>query len=174
MIGGCQAGIIVGRKKWIDLLKKHPLTRALRCDKLTYSVLERTLELFLDEERLVREHPLWQLLLKDRAELQRQVRSLLRRIKPRLAGIADLEVKSSLSEVGGGSLAGQSLPTQVVVIRPRAASAEEVARRLRWHRPPVFCRVESDSVCVDLRTVRDPEIPVLAAALLRVLAPAAT
>lgn len=169
LIGGCQAGIIVGRKKWIDVLKRHPLTRALRCDKLTYSVLERTLELFLDEERLVSEHPLWRLLLKDRSQVQREARALLRRIRPKLVGVADIEIRSSLSEVGGGALAGESLPSLVVVIRPTSVSADELARRLRWHRPPVFCRVESGGLVIDLRTVSEDEIPVLAQALLGAL-----
>lgn len=169
LIGGCQAGIIVGRKKWIDVLKRHPLTRALRCDKLTYSVLERTLELFLDEERLVREHPLWQLLFKNRFQMEREARSLLRRLGSRLAGVAEVEVGTSQSEVGGGALAEQGLPSVVVVVRPNCISPDELARRLRWHRPPVFCRVDSDSLLIDLRTVGEAEIPILATALLKAL-----
>ncbi|MCX6842494.1 MAG: L-seryl-tRNA(Sec) selenium transferase [candidate division WOR-3 bacterium] len=168
LIAASQAGIIVGKKKHIDLLKKHPLTRALRCGKLTYAVLERTLELFLDEERLVKEHALFQLLLKTPVQMQREARNLVRRVQADLQDRAGFTVKPALSEIGGGSLATESLESRVVAIRPKTMHVDELARRMRLHRPPVFGRVERGEYVLDFRTIRRDEIPIIAAALLSV------
>ncbi len=166
LIAASQAGIIVGKKKHIDLLKKHPLTRALRCGKLTYAVLERTLELFLDEERVVKEHALFQLLLKTPAQMQSEARGLLRRVQADLKDKVEFAVKPALSEIGGGSLATESLESRVVAIRPKTMHVDELARRMRLNRPPVFGRVEKGVYVLDFRTLRRDEIPVIAAALL--------
>ncbi len=169
LIGASQAGIIVGRKKYVDLLKKHPLTRALRCGKLTYAVLERTLLLFLDEEQAVKEHALFQLLLKPVAQLQTEATALKRRVGPALAGKAELRVRPCRAEVGGGSLATESLESRCLALKPRAISVDELARRMRRNRPPVFGRVEHDEYLLDFRTIRRDEIPLIAQALLAAL-----
>jgi len=169
LIGGTQAGIIVGRKKYIDLLKKHPLTRALRCGKLTYAVLERTLMLFLDEDRAVREHALFQLLLKPVTELQREANVLKRRVGPALADKADLAVRPCRAEVGGGSLATESLESRCLTIKPRTMAVDELARRMRLSRPPVFGRVEHDEYVLDFRTIRKDEILLIAQTLVAAL-----
>jgi L-seryl-tRNA(Ser) seleniumtransferase len=166
LVAASQAGVIVGKKKYIDLLKKHPLTRALRCGKLTYAVLERTLELFLDEDRVVKEHALFQLLFKTPAQMQREARALERRVHADIGDKARLTVKPALSEIGGGSLATESLESRVVAIRPAAMHVDELARRMRLNRPPVFGRVERGEYLLDFRTIRRDEIPVIASALL--------
>jgi L-seryl-tRNA(Ser) seleniumtransferase len=196
LISASQAGIIVGKKKHIDLLKKHPLTRALRCGKLTYAVLERTLELFLDEERVVREHALFQLLLKTPNQMQAEAEELVRQVQsdmaktgtvPRAAGaghdrnpsgisgrvpsledVAQFTIKPALSEIGGGSLATESLESRVVAIRPATMHVDDLARRMRLNRPPVFGRVEKGEYVLDFRTLRRDEIPIIASALLAV------
>ena len=170
LISASQAGIIVGKKKHIDLLKKHPLTRALRCGKLTYAVLERTLELFLDEGRVVKEHALFQLLLKTPAQMQSEAKALVRRVQADLKDKARFAVKSALSEIGGGSLATESLESRVVAIRPAVMHVDELARRMRLNRPPVFGRVEHGEYVLDFRTIRRDEIPIIASALLAVFA----
>jgi len=177
LISASQAGIIVGKKKHIDLLKKHPLTRAMRCGKLTYAVLERTLELFLDEERVVKEHALFQLLLKTPTQMQREAQALVRRVRtllPLPTGegrgeggnvVARFTVRPSLSEIGGGSLATESLESRVVAIKPATMHVDELARRMRLNRPPVFGRVEKGEYILDFRTIRRDEITIIAAAL---------
>ena len=178
LISASQAGIIVGKKKHIDLLKKHPLTRAMRCGKLTYAVLERTLELFLDEERVVKEHALFQLLLKTPAQMQSEAKALVLRVQallPLPSGegwgegdnvVAKFTVRPALSEIGGGSLATESLESRVVSIQPKTMHVDELARRMRLNRPPVFGRVEKGEYLLDFRTIRRDEIPIIAAALL--------
>ena len=193
LISASQAGIIVGKKKHIDLLKKHPLTRALRCGKLTYAVFERTLELFLDEERVVKEHALFQLLLKTPDQMQREAEELVREVTEVAGTVPDcgapsagdcpppatsariptstatLTVKPALSEIGGGSLATESLESRVVAIRPQTMHVDELARRMRLNRPPVFGRVEKGEYVLDFRTLRRDEIPIIAAALIAAL-----
>lgn len=169
LIGACQAGIIVGRSRYVAAMKKHPLTRALRCDKLSYAVLERTLELFLDEERAVKEHALWQILLKPTVQMQREASVLVRRVRPRLAGRAELKVRSAKSEIGGGSLATESQDSRVVAVRPATIPVDELARRMRQHVVPVFGRVERGEYLLDFRTIRRDEIPTVAEALLTAL-----
>ncbi len=190
LISASQAGIIVGKKKYIDLLKKHPLTRAMRCGKLTYAVLERTLELFLDEERVVREHALFQLLLKTTDQMQVEAEELVREVTgaghdrggdmTQLSSIgivsqaaneaandkATFTIRPALSEIGGGSLATESLESRVVAVQPKTMHVDELARRMRLNRPPVFGRVEHGEYLLDFRTLRRDEIPIIAAALL--------
>jgi len=169
LIGACQAGIIVGKKEHIRRMKKHPLTRALRCDKLSFAALERTLELFLDEARLLEEHAVLRVLLKSVGQMQREAKALARRIEDALKGKADVAVKPSLSEFGGGSLATESLESRAVAIRPREISVDELARRMRHNRPPVFGRVERDEYLLDFRTLGKDDIPETAEALLSAL-----
>ncbi|MFO7650830.1 MAG: L-seryl-tRNA(Sec) selenium transferase [bacterium] len=169
LIGGPQDGIIVGKKQSVDAMKKHPLTRVLRCGKLTYAVLERTLMLFLDEERAVREHALFRIMLKPVAVMQREARSLVRRVKDKLAGKAEFEVRAGKSEIGGGSLATESIESRVVAVRPRHISVDELARRMRHNRPSVFGRVEHDCYVLDFRTLRSDELRIVADALIKAL-----
>ncbi len=166
LIGGCQTGIIVGRKELLARMKKNPLTRALRCDKLTYAVLERTLELFLDEQRVINEHPLFQILLKSRAEIQRAAEDLINLVKGQINDDALLRIKPTQAEVGGGSLATESLDSLAVAIKPKNLTADELARQLRLFRPPILGRVEQDEYLLDFRTIRNDETPIIARALI--------
>lgn len=165
LIGACQSGIIVGEKRYIEQMKKHPLTRALRCDKLSFAVLERTLEMFLDEARAVEEHALFRILLKPVRQMQREAMRLFRRVAPGLAGKAQVTVRPGVSEIGGGSLATESLESRVLAIRPTGIKVDELAKRMRRHRPPVFGRVEHDEYVLDFRTIRADEIPIIERAL---------
>ncbi len=171
LIGACQAGIIVGKREQIEKMKKHPLTRALRCDKLSFAVLERTLELFLDEPKVLEEHALFRILFKPVKQMQREAQSLARKVEGKLADVAEVKVRAALSEFGGGSLATESLESRVVAIRPKSMSVDELAQKMRYYRPPVFGRVERDEYLLDFRTLRKDEIPTVAEALLSVLGP---
>ncbi len=170
LIGGCQAGIIVGKKELISRMKKNPLTRALRCDKLTYAVLERTLELFLDERRVINEHPLFQILLKTLTEIQSAAEELINMVKDKINNYAALSIKPTRAEVGGGSLATESLESLAVAIRPKKIGADILAQRLRLFRPPIFGRVEHNEYLLDFRTIRRDETPIIARALITTLA----
>jgi L-seryl-tRNA(Ser) seleniumtransferase len=164
LIGGPQSGIIVGRKAYIDKMKQNPLTRALRCGKLTYAALEATLRLFFDEERLLKEHAVFSVLMKPMPVIEKQAKKLLAAIKD-LAPRVEMSIQDGMSEIGGGSLPTEALPSKLVALKPKEISAEELGRRLRRSDPPVFGRIESDRFLLDLRTIRDDEIAIIAQGL---------
>jgi L-seryl-tRNA(Ser) seleniumtransferase len=168
LIGGPQCGIIIGKKAYIELMKKNPLTRALRCGKLTYAALEATLRLFFDEEKLLREHAVLKLLLKPLPEMQRQAKTLIRAVAD-LVDKAEFDLRDATSEIGSGSLATEQLPTRVVAVKPKSCSADELAHRLRRCDPPVFGRIADGALLLDFRTIREDEIDLVARALHHVL-----
>ncbi|MCX7995043.1 MAG: L-seryl-tRNA(Sec) selenium transferase [candidate division WOR-3 bacterium] len=170
LIGGPQCGIIVGKKEYIERLKKNPLTRALRCDKLTSAVLEATLQLFLRKEEIIIEnHGVMALLLKPLEKIKRQARYCIKKLK-NLPGVK-CEIESSVSEIGGGSLSTEQLPTFVLSIKTEKMPVEKLARAMRLHNPPIFGRIENDLYLIDFRTVFDGEEKIIADALLKILGP---
>lgn len=168
LIGGPQCGIIIGKKDYIERLKKNPLTRALRCDKLTSSVLEATLQLFLrKEEVILKKHTVMSLLLKPLPEINRQARVCAKKI----AHISDIkcEIKPSVSEIGGGSLSTEQLPTYVLAIKSNKIAVEKLARLMRLYKPPILGRIEQDYYLIDFRTVLKGEEKIIAEALYNIL-----
>lgn len=163
LLGGPQAGIILGEKGRIDSIKTNPLTRALRIDKLTLAALESTLLLYLDEKRAMSEIPTLQMLTLNQSQLKRKGRRLLKR----LAGIKGIEavLKGDVSQVGGGSLPLQELPTMVVAIKPRSLSVNDLEKNLRRANPPIISRISKEEILLDLRTIIDDEIPLLASGM---------
>jgi L-seryl-tRNA(Ser) seleniumtransferase len=169
LLGGPQAGIILGKKEVLDLVKANPLTRALRIDKLTLAALESTLLLYLDEKKAMEEIPTLQMLTFDRVRLKRRGKRLLKR----LAGISGIEatLKEDVSQVGGGSLPLQELPTLVIAIRPLSSSVNDFERNLRKGNPPVISRISKEELILDLRTIFDEEIPLIAIGIQEALTP---
>jgi L-seryl-tRNA(Ser) seleniumtransferase len=168
LLGGPQCGIIVGKKEYIEKIKRNPLTRALRCDKLTSAVLEKTLQLFLKREEVILEkHTVTSLLLKPIQVIKRQANWVARRLK----GLSNIkvEVRWSVSEVGGGSLSTEQLPTYVLAIRPEKMPVEMLAKKMRLYEPPIFGRVEEDCYLIDFRTVFMDEEKIIAKALIKIL-----
>jgi L-seryl-tRNA(Ser) seleniumtransferase len=162
LLGGPQAGLVLGRREYLDRMKRHPLMRVVRNDKVTLAGLEATLRLYLDEERAVREIPTLQALTATPEKLRARAIRLRRAIG---AVEAAVTLKPGISQVGGGSLPGERLPTTLVAIEPRAMDEEELARRLRLGEPPVFGRRQRGRVLLDPRTLADGEVPHLAAAV---------
>jgi L-seryl-tRNA(Ser) seleniumtransferase len=169
LLGGPQAGIILGKKEILDLVKTNPLTRALRIDKLTLAALESTLLLYLDEKKAMEEIPTLQMLTFDRDRLKRRGKRLLKR----LVGINGIEaaLKEDVSQVGGGSLPLQELPTMVIAIRPLSFSVNDFERNLRKGNPPIISRISKEELILDLRTIFDEEIPLIAIGIQEALTP---
>jgi len=161
LVGGPQCGIIVGKRELIDRLKKNQLTRALRCDKMTYAVLAATLRLFLDENTLLARHPVLRMLTMPSAKIETRARNLSGQLAPVLAERGTAAVEQDTSEAGSGSLAGFALPTWVVRLVVRGHSADTLSRALRQQVVPVITRISTDAVVLDCRTVRDEEIPLI-------------
>jgi L-seryl-tRNA(Ser) seleniumtransferase len=146
LLGGPQAGLVVGRAGIIDRLRRHPLARALRLDKMTVAALEAVLRLYATGRR--QDLPLWALLSAPQATIRGRAKAIASVFRG--ASVRDAE-----SAVGGGSLPGYALPSAEMVLPTR--EPEAMAARLRLGRPPVFCRVGRDEVAFDLRTVLPEE-----------------
>jgi L-seryl-tRNA(Ser) seleniumtransferase len=166
LLGGPQAGILVGKAEAIGRIRKHPLFRALRVDKLTLTALEATLKLFLDRDRLVREHPTLRMIARDRAALEGDAK----RLAGRLGRLSTLEasVAGDASEVGGGSVPALSLPTVVVSVQHRTLGPDALAGRLRANDPPVFARIRKDRLLLDPRTLLEGDADEVVAAFGRI------
>ncbi len=170
LLGGAQAGIIVGRKHLVEQIRKHPLYRALRVSKLIYAALEATITSYLreDAEQSV---PVLRMLSLRKEELETRTQDLVRRLHERLgkATGVSLVIISGESVVGGGSAPDTRQETVLLAIRHNAVSASEIERKLRMSETPVIARIEDDAVLIDLRTVQGSEedwlIEVMVAAL---------
>jgi L-seryl-tRNA(Ser) seleniumtransferase len=167
LLGGPQAGLILGRVAQIERLKKHPLLRALRVDKITLAALQATLLAYL-EGRALEELPVWQMIAADAAALGRRAQRW--RTALRKAGGPQAEVVETVSAIGGGSLPGQTLPTKALALTVPSAGA--VAHKLRAGHPPVVARIEEERLIFDPRTVlpeqEKPLLEAIKAALLHV------
>jgi L-seryl-tRNA(Ser) seleniumtransferase len=171
LIGGPQAGILVGRAAPIAKIKKHPLTRMLRVDKMTDLVLERTLRLFLDPERLPETNPTWRMLTASAGSLRPLAEALASAAVAAGAPAETLRVVACASTTGGGSLPGHPIPSFAVAARRPGVSAADLLRRLRRNDPPVIGRIEDNDVLLDVRTLLDGEAAIAACALARALLP---
>jgi len=152
LIGGPQAGVLLGSRSWIDRVRRNPLFRALRVDKLTLAALEATLGLFLRAAGPGDDHPTLRMLGLPADALASRARSLrrkLRRLVPKLA----VDLMGACSQVGSGSLPGEDLPTTLVTLAHPSLSASAFARALRFATPPVYTRIVDDLVCIDPRTL---------------------
>lgn len=158
LLGGPQCGIILGKRKWIDILRRNPLMRAMRLDKLVLAALEGTLEIHL-EQLGDSELPITQMLLANREEIRARCEEITERIKP----LAHCDVVPCDSQLGGGSMPGQTLNSYAV--RIHCKSAHRLAKILRTGPTPVLGRIANDSIMFDLRTVRSSQTEPLANAI---------
>ena len=165
LLGGPQAGIILGKKNILDLIKTNPMTRALRIDKLTLAALESTLLLYLDEKRAMEEIPTLKMLILDLSKLRKRGRHLLRRLSGTVKKGIQPTLKEDVSQVGGGALPLQNLPTIVLAIKPVDFSVNSLEENLRKSEPPIISRISKDELILDMRTIFDEEIPLLAAGI---------
>ena len=165
LLGGPQAGIILGRRNLVDAIRKNQLSRALRIDKLTLMALEETLKLYRDEQQALREIPTLKMIVQPYTELKAKAGRLLRLIGKPLGEGFRLELVDGSSRVGGGALPLFSMPSRLLCIRPARLSANQIENFLRSYDPPVIARVESDRVLLDLRTIQDSEMKVVAGAV---------
>ena len=163
LLGGPQAGIIAGRADIIAGLRKHPLLRALRIDKLSLAALEATLRLYLPPHDPLARVPVLRALSQPLAEVEARAQ----RLAGSLAAVkgVDVEVMASAAYVGGGSLPQQDLDSFSVVVASAALSAETLADRLRGGVVPIVGRIHQGKLWLDMRTVTDDELPDIVAAL---------
>ncbi len=167
LIGGPQGGLIMGRADLVERVRRHPMARMVRVDKLTLAALEATLSLFLDEARARAEVPTLRLL----ARCPEGLAAAAERIATAVRGAteAEVEIIEGFSQAGSGSLPGQQLPTRLVAVAAPAAGPDALALRLRRHCPPVFARVHKGRLVADPRTLLDSDEATLIEALIAAL-----
>ncbi|HZX45780.1 MAG TPA: L-seryl-tRNA(Sec) selenium transferase [Clostridia bacterium] len=168
LLGGPQAGIIAGKKEYIGIIAKHPLARAVRVDRLTLSVLESTLRIYAEGEGVVERIPVLSMLTMPVDRLQRRAE----RLAELLAGIepyAKIAIEMEYSQVGGGSLPLERIETRVLSVLPKSMTLNQLEEGLRMADTPVIGRIARDRFLVDVRTVFDHQLPVLAKMLRLVL-----
>jgi len=158
LLGGPQAGVVLGRAELIARLRRHPLARAVRVDKMQVAALESVLIAYATGRHA--ELPVWRMLHEPPDDVHRRAARLARELDGELS---DAFVVRTDSTVGGGSLPGHTIPSWAV--RLRVPDAEAMAARLRTGSPAVFCRVEDRAVLFDLRTVPDSDLPDLRRAI---------
>ncbi|MFQ6002579.1 MAG: L-seryl-tRNA(Sec) selenium transferase [Candidatus Zixiibacteriota bacterium] len=152
LLGAPQAGIILGKKRYIDLLRKHPLHRALRLDKMFIAGLESVLLFYLKGEA-TKKIPAWQMVSTPLDVLKKRAENIKGQLKK--SGIA-IAIKESKSTVGGGSLPGETLPTIVISVESVSSvgmTADQQAKLFRQLSPPIIGRIEDDKFVLDLRTI---------------------
>jgi L-seryl-tRNA(Ser) seleniumtransferase len=165
MLGGPQAGIILGRKDLIETIRKNQLTRALRIDKLTLLALEETLRIYRDEQAALHEIPTLRMILQPKRSLKIKARRLLRLIGNLERENFTLALTEGDSKVGGGALPLLSMPTCLLALSPGKLSAHAMESRLRGYEPPIIARVDKDRVLLDVRTIQDKELVTVAQAI---------
>jgi L-seryl-tRNA(Ser) seleniumtransferase len=163
LLGGPQAGILVGETAMVEACRRNPMARALRADKLVYAALEATLASHL-RERAVEEIPVLRMLASTPEEVRARAHALVARLS-RLD--LSLTVEPGASRVGGGAAPDAEVKTWVIAVTSKAASAETILTALRRNEPPVIARISEDRVLLDLRTVATEEESILERALER-------
>jgi L-seryl-tRNA(Ser) seleniumtransferase len=166
LLGGPQAGIVLGRRELIDRIRRHPLMRAVRADKLTYAALEATLALWAEAPSRAR-IPVVRMLTMSVADIETRAR----RLKEPLAGVPGVRVEliDSFSTTGGGSAPGSALPTKLIAIEVNGLSAAALEAHLRAADLPVLARIQDGRVVLDLRTVIEDEDARATASILQAL-----
>lgn len=160
LLGGPQAGIIVGKKEYIDKMKKNPLTRAMRIDKFTATALEAVFHEYIDEENAIKNIPVLSMITKDIKELELIANLLYEKIKS-IHNSADIQIEDCLSQIGGGSLPLERIKSKCVSIKPKNITTALFEKKLRYLDVPVIIRISNDRAIIDLRTVNKSEIDIL-------------
>jgi L-seryl-tRNA(Ser) seleniumtransferase len=160
LLGGPQAGLVVGRADLVARLAKNPLKRALRLDKIRLAALEAVLRLYADPDRLAERLPTLRLLTRPTPEIEAAAHRLLSPVASALAGVAEVSVVETRSQIGSGALPVSLLPSAALALRPvgaakSGAAVEALARTLRGLPIPVIGRIEAGNVVLDLRCLED-------------------
>jgi L-seryl-tRNA(Ser) seleniumtransferase len=165
LLGGPQAGIIVGKKEIIEMIKKNPLNRALRIDKFTLSSLESVLREYLDFEKALRTIPTLRMLTMSAGELKKRALRLARILKKNIGEKCRSSVLPTVSRVGGGALPEFNIESWAVVLSPISMSLNQFEKSLRHLSIPIIGRIENNCFLLDVRTLQESEIAELGAML---------
>lgn len=169
LLGGPQAGIIAGNRQIVDRIKKNPLNRALRIDKLTLAALESTLREYRDEAGAVKKIPTLRMITCPKSGISEKAEELKNMIETASGGRVRAEAAETTSRTGGGALPLLELPSMCVAVSVEGFSAKRLETALRANRPPVIARIEENQVLLDMRTVQPDELEIICSAVTRIL-----
>lgn len=156
MLGGPQAGIIVGKKEYVEAMKKNQLTRALRIDKMTLAALEGTLNYYLDEEQAVKNIPTLNMILSPKEEQKKKAQRLKRRLAASTSGFS-FKMAEDFSMVGGGSMPTERIETYVIKASSGECTASQLEHKLRMNKVPIIIRISNDEAVMDMRTLAEDD-----------------
>ena len=169
LLGGPQAGIIVGKKEMIETVRSNPLTRALRIDKLTLAALEYTLRLYRDEQKAVTLIPTLRMLTSTREAIAQKAQRLEQALKSIDDDRLEISIIDRSSMAGGGALPLLELPSQCIRLKIQGLSANRVEQFMRNNSPPIIGRIEEDHFIIDMRTIQEEEFSIIEDAITNLL-----
>lgn len=161
LLGGPQAGIILGKKDIIDTIKSNPMNRAMRIDKFTLAGLESILRCYRDHDTVFDNIPTLAMIAAPVAVVKRRAKRLARRLQKSLTGVCTVNVVDLMSRVGGGAMPEQNLPSQGLSLVPSGMSVSRLELLLRRLDTPVISRIENNQLLLDLRTIADDELDLI-------------
>ncbi|MFZ0614368.1 MAG: L-seryl-tRNA(Sec) selenium transferase [Desulfobacterales bacterium] len=164
LLGGPQAGLIIGKKPFIERIKKNPITRALRIDKLTLAALESTLRLYRDEDKAVQAIPTRRMMLQPIEALSEKAVRLKKMLDAAAQNRMTVEALDVVSKPGGGTLPLLELPSKGLGVRIAGLSANAIEKSLRLNSPPIIGRIEDDRYIMDMRTLQDDQLEIVRSA----------
>jgi L-seryl-tRNA(Ser) seleniumtransferase len=156
ILGGPQAGLVVGKRAWVSQMSKNPLHRALRCGKLTLAALEATLRLYQQSANIPEQLPTLKAFIRNLKEIAAMGERLLPALEKALGKDFQLSLEDSTSQIGSGALPTEEIPTMVIAIRRDGMGAERIAEMFRRANPPIIGRIKDNRFLLDLRTIFDP------------------
>jgi L-seryl-tRNA(Ser) seleniumtransferase len=162
LLGGPQAGIIIGKKELVERVRKNQLNRALRIDKLTLIALEETLNIYRDERKALETIPTLNMIYRSYESLKIKAKRLYRMISVKDGAGFKVDVVDGISKIGGGALPLLELRTRLIRLNPAKMSAHDISEALKSCTPPIIVRVEQDSVLLDVRTIQEKELRLVA------------
>lgn len=160
LLGGPQAGMIVGRKKYMDILKKHPLTRALRIDKFTAAALELTLREYLNPENALRNLPALKMIAKTAEDTRKDANTLRQMLQEKKMPF-EVSVEPCESQVGGGAFPTEHLQGYGVVLTSRQKKCQDIIDAMEHLPVPVICRCQKDQIILDVRTLEKEDMDMI-------------
>ena len=164
LLGGPQAGLILGRREIIDQIKRNPINRAMRIDKFTLAALEATLRLYLDKDT-VQHVPTVNMITANPIDLKKRATRLKRMLTKTCGKSFEIRLRDGFSQVGGGALPTQDMPTTLVTLKSATMSVNAIEVWLRERPIPIICRIEHDLVVFDVRTMNDEDLKIVTSAV---------
>ncbi|NKB70906.1 MAG: L-seryl-tRNA(Sec) selenium transferase [Candidatus Latescibacteria bacterium] len=166
VLGGPQAGLIAGGRDYIEDIARNPLMRTLRCDKMVLAALEACLRLYrLNADQLRTEHPVLRMMTAPLEDLDKRAKRILEALEEQARTLLDPQLAPSSAQAGSGTMPVEEIASRALVLTPPPGTAEELGRRLRLQQPPVVGRIQQEQLVLDMRTVQDSDVDILAAVL---------